>query len=58
MEKEKEDYNLEASGDEVLESDFSSDMPGRSFCTDHCESFECAFLGDGFFKSLSHGDYS
>jgi len=31
MEKEKEDYNLEASEDEVLESDFSSDMPGGVF---------------------------
>ena len=40
--KGKNYYNLEAS-DEVLESDFSSDMSGRSFCTDHYERFECAF---------------
>ncbi len=38
IEREKDDYNLEAS-DEVLESD----MPGRSFCTDHYERFKCAF---------------
>ena len=43
IEREKDDYNLEASDDEVLESDFSSDMSGRSFCTHHYERFKCAF---------------
>ena len=43
MERENKDYNLEASDDAVLESDFSSDMTRKSFCTDHYERFECAF---------------